>query len=1050
MKNKFLYVIIFIFFLPLISIANHIVGGSLTYEQQGGSTYRITLTLYRDCTDPSNPSFPSVVKINIVKNNGAAFKILSIPFSSATSVPPKIDTCVANPGICLQEAVYSQIVTGMPPSPGGYHVFFQLCCRTSALLNIKNPTSAGETFYTHIPDNNVVTTNNSPKWVDGPQSFICQGSTVSIDHSASDADGDSLYYSLYTPYDSNLVTFPGGVFTGIPLTWASTYGATNPLNASQPNSLQISSKGLITGSPPLTSGYFVIGVRCQEYRNGLKLGEILRDFQLKVVTCPPKVLASYNYSGNCAGTKVSFTTLTTAATSYYWDFGNTTTLADTSRLKNPTYTFPSIGKYKVMLIINKGTPCADTSLQTVHITLLNAAFTSNAPTCQNTVVNFTDISTIDTSNTITGWSWDFGNGQSSTLKNPKNTYPASGNYNVTLIISASGCKDTVSHAVSIQALPVANAGNDTTRCANNPTLTLNGKIGNAGGGIWKGDGIFVPSANVLNPVYTATPKAIQNGKDTLLLISTNNALCPADTDMVIITFTKAPSVNAGKDMVACKDTISLPVCATVTIASGVAWKTLGSGIFITDSTKLCTLYKPSKADTAAGSVILYVITTGNGNCAAVRDSLRITFTSTIKVDITSKDTACANSPIPISVNVTTNTGIWSSSGSGIFKPSATTLNGTYIPSKADSTNGKVQLIFASANNGNCLVQRDTIRVSIIPSPEANFSSTPVCAGKAAPFTDKSLPANDIAKWKWDFGDVSAPSELKDPLHVYPSGGNYAVTLIVTSKNGCNDTIKQNVLIYPNPIANYTSSGICLKEGIQFLDSSFVTPGSIVKWNWYFGDGKTDTLKNPLHYFPSVGTYTNVLVVQSKDNCIDSVEKKLTIAKGPQANFTSSAEVANVKQTVQFTDKSVDATVWLWNFGDASIDSLSTLQHPTHTYLTTGHFKVCLSAGDKNGCRDTICKTEIITLPIGIPNAFSPNGDGQNDSFMIYGGPFKEVQLKIFNNWGELIFQSDKQSVGWDGTIKGVEQPAGVYVYTIYCVSEDDQEHKLSGNVTLLR
>ena len=70
--------------------------------------------------------------------------------------------------------------------------------------------------------------------------------------------------------------------------------------------------------------------------------------------------------------------------------------------------------------------------------------------------------------------------------------------------------------------------------------------------------------------------------------------------------------------------------------------------------------------------------------------------------------------------------------------------------------------------------------------------------------------------------------------------------------------------------------------------------------------------------------------------------------------------------------------------------------------------------------------------------------------MIYGGPFKEVQLKIYNNWGELIFQSDKQSMGWDGRVKGVDQPPGVYLYTIYCISEDDQEHKLSGDVTLLR
>lgn len=1052
MKNKLLYSIIFIFFLPLFAAANHIVGGSITYEQLSGSSYRITLTLYRDCTDPTNPNFPTSVKLEIAKNNGVAFKSVSIPFTSATNVPPKIDTCVVNPGICLQEAIYSQIVTGMPPGNGGYHVYFQLCCRTSALLNIKDPSNRGETFYTHIPDNNVVTTNSSPDWIEKPQSFICQGSPVSIAHNASDPDGDSLYYSLYTPYDTgSTITFPGGIFKQNQLKWDLTYGPNNPFNASLPNSLQIDSKGLITGAPPNTSGVFVIGIKCEEYRNGNKLGEILRDFQIKVVPCPPKILANYSYTGNCFGKKVNFTTLTTGASTYYWDFGNTATLADTSRSKNPSYTYPGVGIYSVMLIINKGTACADTSIQVVHVTSVNAEFTSNTPVCQKTQASFTDATVVDSMHTLTNWSWQFGDSNTSTSKNPKNTYTNSGNYTVTLIVTASGgCKDTVTHAVSIQAAPVINAGNDTVRCSNNPAVTLKGTVTNATGGTWKGSGTFIPNVNVLNPTYTATSTAIKNGKDTLVLISTGNGVCAADTDTIIITFTPSPTVSAGTDLVVCKDTVSVPVCASVTIATGVQWKSMGSGKFITDSAKLCTSYKPSKADTAAGYVILYVTTTGNNNCLAVRDSMRITFTSTIKVNITSNDTACANSPIPISVTVSTNSGIWSSSGTGTFKPSATVLNGLYLPTKADSTNGSVKLYFTSTNNGKCLVQKDTVTVSIISIPTADFSTLPACEGNPTSFTDKSTPSADVISWKWNFGDATTSSTLQHPAHTYLQGGGFPVTLIIISKNGCADTTKKNISIPYKPVANFYTTGICLKEGVQFTDSSFVTAAGIVKWNWYFGDSKTDTLKNPLHYFPSSGIYTNRLIVKSSNGCMDSVEKKLTIARGPDADFISDASYANVKQSVHFTDQSNDASVWLWNFGDASLDSTSLLQNPSHTYSITGHFQVCLYVIDKNSCKDTICKTEIISLPIGVPNAFSPNGDGQNDSFLIYGGPFKEVNMKIYNNWGDLIFQSDKQTEGWDGRAKGVEQPAGVYIYTIYCVSEDDQEHKLSGDVTLLR
>ena len=1031
-------------------MANHIVGGSLTYEEINGTTYKITLTLYRDCTDPTNPSFPSVVKINIVKSNGAPFKVVSIPFSSSTSVPSKIDTCVANPGICLQEAIYSQVVSGITPSSGGYHVFYQLCCRTSSLLNIKNPSTAGETFYTHIPDYTSVSGNvDSPHWNSGPQSFICLGTPIYIDHSATDNNSDSLVYSLYTPFDSNTVTFPGGIFTPVPLTWESNYGANNPFNASSPNSLQIDSKGIITGDAPQTSGNFVIGVRCQEWRNGIKLGEILRDFQITVVVCPPKVLANYTFTGNCNGTNVSFNNLTNGAKTYYWDFGDTKTLADTSLVKNPTYTYPGIGKYKAMLIINKGTPCADTLIQIVHVTTLNAAFTSTAPGCQKSVVDFTDISTIDTSNTVSGWLWDFGDGNTSTLKNPKNTFSNSGNFNVTLIaIAASGCKDTITQSVNMQILPVADAGNDTTRCGNNPDVTLNGTVINTSGGIWIGGGIFSPGNTVLNPTYTPSAKAIQNGTDTVLLVTTGNALCPADTDKVIIHFSPPPTVNLGNDITVCKDTSKIPLCASISIATGVVWKSLGSGTFVTDSTQLCTSYKPSKADTLAGFVILYATTTGNGDCVPSRDSIRITFTSIIQVDITTKDSICYGNVIPIDVNVTTNSGTWSTTGTGQYEPSTTTLTGFYVPSKADSIVGKVLLIFTSSNNGNCLVRKDSATIHILPTPIANFTSISACENKPIEFTDISSPANQLIKWAWDFGDTFKSSS-KNPTHIYKKGGSYAVTLIVTSQNKCSDTIQKNATVHYNPIADFTSLGVCLKDGVQFTDSSTVINDSIVKWDWDFGDGSNDIIENPLHHFPNYTSYKVTLIVQSSKTCSDTAEKNITIAKGPIAGFRTDALLANVKQPIHFTDESIDEISWFWDFGDGTSDGTSTQQNPTYAYGEIGHFDVCLIVTDKNGCTDTSCITEMISLPVGVPNAFSPNGDGQNDLFEIYGGPFKAVQMKIFNSWGGLIFTTDKPS-GWDGRVSGIDQPAGVYIYTVYCVSEDDQEHQLSGDVTLIR
>jgi gliding motility-associated-like protein len=1059
MKNRLLLLTILIFFIPFVSSATHIVGGSLTYEQLSGSTYRITLKLYRDCK-PGSAAFPGTVGIEITKNDGTAFMTVSIPFPGANSVPPNIDTCAVNPGICLEEAVYTKIVTGLPPSPGGYHMHYQYCCRNSTLLNIFDPVNAGETWYAHIPDNGVVITNSSPKWVGPPPVFVCQGNNMSIDHSATDPDGDSLVYSLYTPYDGDTgpgpddPTYPGSVFTVPTVTWVSTYGANNPLNASVPNSLTISPSGILNGVPPIL-GQFVAGVKCEEWRDGVKIGEILRDFQFNVVNCPPVAVASFMSSGACNGLVITFTNTTTpSADNYFWDFGDGTTTSDTSSAVSPSYTYPALGVYTALMIINYGTPCADTTAQTVNLSFVDAEFGDDAPKCKSSPVNFYDSTIVDPGSTITSWDWDFGDGFTSTSQNPSHLYNGGGTFNVQLIVTtAAGCKDTVMHVVNIQGLPIANAGNDTLSCSNNPDINLGGTILNAGGGIWSGSGIFSPpgssTTTTLNPTYSPTAAAISNGTDTLLLTTTSNALCPADIDTLIITFTPSPTIDAGSDISVCKDTVNVPVCATVTVASGAMWQTSGTGTFVNPAST-CTQYIPSPADTASGSVMLYVTSTGNGTCFADMDTVLITFTGTPVATITSNDSACAGNPFDLSVNITTGSGVWTTTGTGTFTPNDTTLNGVYYPSAADAAAGNVTVYFTSTNNGGCRSTYDTIDVTIIPSPVATFSSVSACPTFPVAFTDASTSPGSVVAWNWNFGD-GATSIIHHPTHIYNAGGPYTVQLIVTSNNGCVDTVTNVVDVYYKPNAGFEASGVCLSEGVQFTDTSNVSGSTITIWNWNFGDAATSPEQNPSHFYSAGSTYNVDLMVSSAQGCKDTAAQSISVLPGPFAGFTVDDPTANVDQVVNFTDQTTNGAVsWFWDFGDSTIDSISTLQNPSHIYIVGGYYDVCLYATDINGCIDTICHPEIISLPPDVPSAFSPNGDGENDIFYVYGGPFKTFEFRIYNNWGELIFISNKQSEGWDGKRKGIDQPIGVYVYTVSGVTEDGEEHHLSGDVTLLR
>ncbi|MFQ5335921.1 MAG: hypothetical protein ACE5DN_07580, partial [Flavobacteriales bacterium] len=152
--------------------ATHIVGGSLTYDQLGGSTYRIKLKLYRDC---NGVPYPSSVNIQVFLQNGSLWDVISIPFPGAINLNPPIDTCAFNPGVCVQEAVYTKVVNNLPPQPGGYHLYWQTCCRNCSLNNLTNPCSwmNGDTYYTKIPDNTQIITNSSPEWVNFPPVFVC-------------------------------------------------------------------------------------------------------------------------------------------------------------------------------------------------------------------------------------------------------------------------------------------------------------------------------------------------------------------------------------------------------------------------------------------------------------------------------------------------------------------------------------------------------------------------------------------------------------------------------------------------------------------------------------------------------------------------------------------------------------------------------------------------------------------------------------------------------------------------------------------------------------
>lgn len=1038
--------------------ATHIVGGSLTYDHLGGSTFRVTLKMYRDCR-PGNAAFANSVTVQVRDQNGGGFspsKDFTMPFTTSTPVNPYIDTCAANPGLCLEEAIYTRVVNIFPPNPGGYFLFVRYCCRNSTLNNINNPLSTGDNWNTHIPDMTTVIADDSPVWVHPPPVFVCQAEPINFDHSATDADGDSLVYSFYSPYDSITPTISAGVATYTPVSWSAGYGPNNPCGG--PNLTINPQTGFIAGSPP-NIGQFVAGVKCEEYRNGVKIGEIIRDFQFNVVYCPPLAQAVIGQpAGTCSGSTVNFQNLSDPANSYFWNFGDGSTLNDTSSQFSPSYTYPGLGPYNVMLVINVGTSCADTAFQAVQLSYVNVAYTpSNDSACVGQPVSFTDNSTPSPNSTITGYWWDFGDGNQDTAQNPTHTYLASGMYDVIhTATNQLGCDDTITQTITVLAAPIALAGNDTFACTNNSSIGLGGNVLNATGGYWEGSGTFTPDSTVLNATYTPSSADLSAGFTTLILHTTGPTLCNHDADTIMLSFTPGPSVDVGTDITVCRDTPYVSVCGTVSVASGGVWSTSGTGSFVNPN-NLCTDYIPSPADAASGQVYLFMTSTGNGSCIPETDTLILFLTPPPNVNATAADTACSNLPFSITATTATGQGYWSTTGDGTFIPADTLLTTNYLPGPGDLASGGVTIVFNSLNNGGCRQQHDTIFVTVIPAPNAAFTAPSDCPGVPMNFTDQTTSVSPITSWSWDFGDPPSSqntSSQQNPTHTYPGGGYYNVTLIVTSANGCPDTLVQPTYVYPDPVPAFTTNGFCLNDGTVFNDISTldtsVVPGNIAAWQWSFGDAGTASTSPASHFYTSSGTWNVTLIVTSNYGCSDTITQPVVIYPSPTAAFSANpSAAANTTQQVQFTDQSyVNINSWWWDFGDST--SASIAQNPTHSWQNPGTYPITLVVTDTNGCTDTTIVDYIISTPPAVPNGFSPNGDGQNDIFWVRGGPFTQLELRIYNNWGELIFVGASQAEGWDGTRDGVPQAMGVYLYTVHAVTPDDKSYDLSGDVTLLR
>ncbi len=623
---------------------------------------------------------------------------------------------------------------------------------------------------------------------------------------------------------------------------------------------------------------------------------------------------------------------------------------------------------------------------------------------------------------------------------------------IDLILTSTGpCpvnRDTLT--LWVEPAPIVNASANQTVCANNATVTLNGSVsGGATTGTWStsGTGTFSPDANTLNADYIPSPADTATGMVTLVLTSTNSGACSAATDTMIVTITDGPQADAGPDTVTvCSNNPDVTLTGSVWGGSSTGkWTTSGNGVFNPNNLSLITDYEPSPGDVTSGMVTLYLQSTNNGSCTSAKDSLVLVFTPSPQVNAGANIIACTNeSAIDLSGLVTgpTTTGEWSG-GAGTYSPNDSSLTAQYFPSAAEVSAGTMVLTLTSTNNGNCVAETDQVQIDFVAPPFANFSYTEVCLGEITDFTDFSLPGfGTIVEWDWDFGDGAADTN-QHTTHLYGSSGIQNVQLVVTTDVGCSDTALIGVDVHELPNAAFTYEATCSGSQvvINFTDSSYTASDDIDYWFYDFGGQGSQALQNPSQLFVGDGNFVVSQIVETEHGCADTIVEIINIPPRPEAGFLYNTDNGlNIGAEFTFIDTSNNAVSWEWNLGNGST---STDQDPSTIYFSNGNYVVTQYAYGSLGCVDSAVTTIIINTVTSevstlIPNAISPNGDGKNDvwklDFIRLLNP--SAQVSVFNRWGQTIYESIGYEFPWDGTYNGELVPDGTYYYVIV-ISEEE-------------
>ncbi|MBS1511781.1 MAG: PKD domain-containing protein [Bacteroidetes bacterium] len=521
--------------------------------------------------------------------------------------------------------------------------------------------------------------------------------------------------------------------------------------------------------------------------------------------------------------------------------------------------------------------------------------------------------------------------------------------------------------------------------------------------------------------------------------------CAGDTTKTI-SILPEPVAKIGVTLPAC-DTVLISDTSAISSGNITTWKYwFGDGNTLTRTTN--TPFTHVYA--TAGTYIIKLIAVSNNNCESDTAYTTVTVSGRPTAKFNIDKNVCFGDSIHFTDASTFINGTINSWHYDFGDGNSITLNNNnaFYHTYTTAGNFNVTLTVTSVAGCTSAVYQKTVIVANKPSTTVTYSGAP-CTGSNITFNSSFANAPNT-NWYWNFGDAQQQNtSVNNTTHPYTSAQNNVLVKLVVTAGGCaSDTAFVTIpAIFPAPTASFSikKDTVCQDKPVLFTS----TLTGVKTWAWNFGNGTGAAVPPFSRAFSSAGNYNISLVITDANGCPSlPATDVLTVHVQPVVNAGADKIIqtgSSVLLDAAVTPNGTYQYLWTPSAGLNATNILQPVSSTANTIIYTLKVEDPLFH-----CIATDSVQVSVINKLFIPNTFTPNGDGMNDTWGMPGlALYPNAVVTIFNRYGERILESNNYlSHPWDGTYKGVQQPSGAYIYLIRL--NDAQKQVLQGTITILR